>query len=626
MKFYFLSRSIARRIIAIYVLFGLLWILGSDYVVNHVVQDSQTLTLLQTFKGWGFVAITSLLLYRLLRQVERSLQESEDLLTILMESTPDPIFVKDAQGRYVVANSITSDILNYPVSEILGEQDTKFFTPEIARVLMDTDRAVMQSGQTQVLEEVVPTAGEHRIYLSTKTPWRDRQGQVIGTVGVARDITERKRVEEALQRQNELMQTILDHIPVMIARFDTTHQFQWVNREWERVLGWSLAEVQQQDVLVELYPDAQYRQYVIDYIQAAGRVWSDFKMRLRDGRLLDASWANVRLSDGTSIGIGQDVSIRKQREEALKVSEQRYRQLSETLEERVRQRTTELQQRQEALEQEIQERQQAERRLLELAVELRRSNRDLEQFAYVASHDLQEPLRAIEGYTKLLFENYSYQFDETARIHMNFVVDGTLRMRQLIQDLLAYSRVRTRGEAFAPIDCEQVLGEVLSNLQVQIHESRALITHDPLPMVSADHLQMVQLLQNLISNAIKFCREVPRIHLSAVHHRVYPVPVVVEWVGEFDFAASLPAENANAPLWLFSIQDNGIGMETKHLERIFVIFKRLHTRRQFEGTGIGLAICKRIVERHGGVIWAESAVGVGSTFYFTLPDRTPDPD
>ncbi|MBX5493057.1 MAG: CHASE3 domain-containing protein [Chloroflexi bacterium] len=242
----------------------------------------------------------------------------------------------------------------------------------------------------------------------------------------------------------------------------------------------------------------------------------------------------------------------------------------------------------------ITERLQAEQQLREYAQELARSNADLEQFAYVASHDLQEPLRVIVSYIQLLERRYKNQLDARADKYLAYVVDAGRRMQTLINDLLTYSRVGRRGDQIAPTDTTAVLGRVLANLGAALRDSGATVTHDPLPTVAADETQLGQLFQNLIGNALKFRSDAPpRIHVSAAQRD-----------GE----------------WLFAVRDNGIGIAPEYAERIFVIFQRLHTREEYPGTGIGLAICKKIVERHGGRIWVESTPGAGSTFYFTLPD------
>ncbi|AFY36087.1 GAF domain-containing protein [Calothrix sp. PCC 7507] len=241
--------------------------------------------------------------------------------------------------------------------------------------------------------------------------------------------------------------------------------------------------------------------------------------------------------------------------------------------------------------------------------ELARSNAELEQFAYVASHDLQEPLRMVTSYLQLLERRYKNQLDANADEFIGYAVDGARRMQRLISDLLNYSRVSTRGQPFVLVDCQTVLAKAIANLQVAIKESGAVITHDSLPQVRADTTQMLQVFQNFISNAIKFSREEPpKIHIGAVKRTVTPDEKHTNL-------------NLTETEWLFSVRDNGIGLETQYAERIFVIFQRLHGRSKYPGTGIGLAICKKIIERHHGSIWVESEPGQGSIFYFTIPDK-----
>jgi len=235
----------------------------------------------------------------------------------------------------------------------------------------------------------------------------------------------------------------------------------------------------------------------------------------------------------------------------------------------------------------------AENQLRELNSELIRSNAELQQFAYVASHDLQEPLRMVASYTQLLAKRYKGKLDSDADEFIAYAVDGATRMQRLINDLLAYSRVTSQGKTFEEVDCDLLLDGVLSALHLTIEENHAVVTHDVLPKVTADGGQLGQLLQNLVSNAIKFHgADPPRVHVSA--------------------------ERRNHE-WLFSVHDNGIGLDPQFANRIFVIFQRLHNREEYPGTGIGLALCKKIVERHGGKIWVESQVGRGATFYFTIP-------
>jgi light-regulated signal transduction histidine kinase (bacteriophytochrome) len=237
-----------------------------------------------------------------------------------------------------------------------------------------------------------------------------------------------------------------------------------------------------------------------------------------------------------------------------------------------------------------------EHRVVARTAQLERSNRELEHFAYVASHDLQEPLRAISSFSQLLGKRYHGRLDSDANEFIDFIVGGATRMQTLIDDLLAFSRIGTRGQPFAPVDCDAVIEAAKTNLDAAIAESGAVITHDALPTVPADRTQVMQLFQNLFSNAIKFRRrdEPPRIHVSAARQ---------------DGA------------WRFSVCDNGIGIDRVYFDRIFVMFQRLHAREAYPGTGIGLAICKKIVERHSGRIWVESSAGHGSTFLFTIPEK-----
>ena len=228
--------------------------------------------------------------------------------------------------------------------------------------------------------------------------------------------------------------------------------------------------------------------------------------------------------------------------------------------------------------------------------ELARSNQDLEQFAYAASHDLQEPLRMVATYTQLLAERYRGRLDADADKYIHYAVDGALRMQALVQDLLTFSRVGRQGTDLQSTDCNAVVETAVKNLQSAVAESRAQVTHDRLPEVLADRSQLVQVFQNLIGNAIKFRgADPPAIHISASEKRRE---------------------------WVFAIADNGIGIASEHAEIIFAIFKRLHTRAEYPGSGIGLAICKKIIERLGGRIWVESQTGRGSTFKFTLPATT----
>ncbi len=234
-----------------------------------------------------------------------------------------------------------------------------------------------------------------------------------------------------------------------------------------------------------------------------------------------------------------------------------------------------------------------ELRVRERTAELARSNAELEQFAYIASHDLQEPLRMISSYVQLLAKRYKGKLDQDADDFIGYATDGAVRMQRLINDLLAYSRIGTRGKSFGDVNLDTSLAKALENLQLSIKEKNAVVTHDPLPMTYGDSGQLTQVFQNLIDNAVKFrSGEPPRIHISA---------------------------RIEGGECICLVQDNGIGIAPEYLNRLFLLFQRLHTIKEYPGTGLGLAICKRIVERHGGRIWVESRPGKGSTFYFRIP-------
>ena len=318
------------------------------------------------------------------------------------------------------------------------------------------------------------------------------------------------------------------------------------------------------------------------------RLSSETELRRHRNMLEDIVIKRTSELDKTILKLKQEILQRTNAEKALQ-------QLNEELEIRVATRTEELRMYMESLEEEIGSRKRTEEQIKATLMELERSNKELEQFAYVASHDLQEPLRMVSSYTQLLAQRYEDQLDDKAKKFINYAVDGAVRMQRLINDLLVYSRVSSQGKTFAKIDSYTSLDEALQNLAAAIEENRAIVMNDNLPAVRADATQLSQLFQNLVGNAIKFRgANVPRIQISA---------------------CDLGRE------WRFEVQDNGIGIEAQYAEKVFAIFQRLHTRAEYPGTGIGLAICKRIVERHGGKIWFESEPGLGSTFFFTMPKR-----
>ena len=377
----------------------------------------------------------------------------------------------------------------------------------------------------------------------------------------------RRRAEQALRESEERTRLVIENALDAVVTVDSGGLLTGWNAQAEAIFGWSREEAIGRPLADTLIPPR--------YRAAHLRGWQHFLMT-GEGPILDRRIEIAALHrDGHELPVELSVSLLRS-EGTFTFS---------------------------AFIRDITERKQAEQALAKQAGELERSNAELEQFAYVASHDLQEPLRTIASYLQLLQRRYRNKLDADGEEFIAFAVDGANRMKTLIQDLLSISRVGTGGLLLQPTDVEMVLGEVLINLKPAIEKSAAAVTHDPLPMVMADRVQLTQLLQNLIGNAIKFRDGLPpRVHLGAGR------------------------QNGQ---WVFSIRDEGIGMDAQHLERIFVIFQRLHGREQYPGTGIGLAICKKIVERHGGRIWVESEAGRGSTFYFTLPageSKSDEPD
>jgi len=367
----------------------------------------------------------------------------------------------------------------------------------------------------------------------------------------------RKEMEQALRDSEALYQSLVETLPICILRKDLQGRITFGNQQYCQLMGKPLAElIGKTDA--DFFPKELADKYVADdarVIQNA-QTFEDIEEHQRpDGARRYMHVIKAPVLDARARVIGTqtmfwDETARREAEEALG-------------------RT---------------------------AAELRRSNRELELFAHVASHDLQEPLRMIASYTKLLARRYGERLDSDAKEYIQFSVDGAVRMQDLLQDLLAYSRVNSRAMPLAPTDGGEALADVLANLKLAIEEAGAVVTHDPLPTVMADATQLRQLLQNLIANALKFRgTEKPRIHVSA-----------------------RTSEGSPQPEWILSVRDNGIGIEPSYFERIFVIFQRLHTRDEYPGTGLGLALCKKIVERHGGRIWVESTPRQGSTFFFTL--------
>jgi PAS domain S-box-containing protein len=409
------------------------------------------------------------------------------------------------------------------------------------------------------------------------------------------EVAEHLELEEKLQESEAVYRSLVEGLPLNIYRKDRDGRLVLVNQQYTATFGRPAAEVLGKTVF-DLYPRPLAEKYAADdrRVMETGQVFHDVEEHHdAQGSKLHVEVFKTAVVDHRGRVVGTqaaywDVTARKQAEEEV-------RRLNAELEQRVGERTAELEAVNRNLRAEIAERQRAEDDLRQTAAELARSNAELEQFAYVASHDLQEPLRAVAACVQLLQQRYQAQIDASSDELIHHAVEGTRRMQTLINDLLAYSQVGTRGKSFTAVDCPAVLRGVLADLRVAIEESQAAITVEPLPVVKGDPTQLAQLFQNLLSNALKFHSPRPvQIHIRAERHD---------------------------GLWRFAVRDNGIGIEPEYFERVFRVFQRLHTRREYPGTGIGLAICKKIVERHGGSIGVESEPGKGATFFFTIPDR-----
>jgi PAS domain S-box-containing protein len=435
-------------------------------------------------------------------------------------------------------------------------QAINFFHPD--------DRETLSSAIQRALERAEPYDMELRFITAKGTPLWTRTickprvvaGKVVKLEGTLQDITERKRAEEALRESENKFRLLAEFTYDWVYWLDSEFRFVYSSPSCQQITGYSAEEfINNPSLYLRIvHPDDRtpFVEHRKTYQSALEHGESEFRIVRRDGSLrwIEHVCKPILAEDGRCLGrrsSNRDITERKRLDEAL----------------------------------------------LTLNADLARSNKELEQFAYVASHDLQEPLRMVGNYVRLLERRYKGQLDADADEFIGYAAEGAARMQQLINDLLLYSRAGRRGRPFEAVDCAAALGQARLNLQSAIEEASAIVTHDDLPSVLGDEAQLVQLFQNLIGNGIKFRGARPAlVHVSARRE---------------------PGQ------WVFSVRDNGIGIAPEYLERIFVIFQRLHPRERYPGTGIGLSICQRVVEGHGGRIWVESTPGEGSTFFFSLP-------
>lgn len=543
------------------------------------------------------------------KKAEEAFQREKAYLEQFIETAPEAIVLTENNGRILRINSEFEKMFGYTAKESIGRiiDDLVAYKShqEEARAVTLT----LSQGEKFSLETIRQRKDGSLFHASLIGSPIIINGQQVATYAIYRDISDRKKAEEALNRRatqadfiNRVGQRISSQLQIAAllqeivdAVSDTFHYFgvhlflldESHNRLRLQAVAGGYKNIIPDDLVVELGKGMIGNAASLGRSLVAPDVSRDpYFVRLADEFTRSELCVPIR-SGGMTIGVLDIQSI------ALAAFDEADLAAMETLSSQLASAITNARLYEEA-QAELTQRRRVERMLKGMTEDLARSNKELEQFAYVASHDLQEPMRMVGSYVQLLARRYKGQLDQDADDFIHFAVDGASRMQGMINDLLAYSRVGTRGKAFAPTDCEAALDKALTNLKIALAEKNAAITRDPLPTLAADDTQLTQLFQNLIGNAIKFQdKNTPRVHISAA---------------------------LKDGSWLFSVRDNGIGIETRYQERIFQIFERLHRDSEFRGTGIGLAICKRIVERHGGRIWVESQPGEGATFFFTIPN------
>jgi PAS domain S-box-containing protein len=506
------------------------------------------------------------------------------LLRALIDKLPDAVYIKDTAGRKTLVNP--ADLINLRCqteAEAIGKSDFDLFPKDIAEKFWADDLKVIAGHPVINREEYLfDEAGRKRWLLTSKLPLHDQGRKIVGLIGIGRDITLQKQAEEALRQSNEalartdrLLQAMLDNIPDWIYFKDTESRILKIGRTLARAMGLADPEAavgktdfdfRQPDQAREFYEDEQ------KIIRSGEPLINKTERQvLANGETGWTSTTKVPLRDPEGkviglVGINRDITQQKQAEEALRQSDEK---------------------------------------LQQFATRLERSNRELQDFAYVASHDLQEPLRKIVVFGERLKEKNLDKFGPESLDFLDRMQKAAGRMQTLITDLLTFSRVTTKAQPFAPVNLAEVAGGVVDDLEGRIEMVKGRVEVGPLPVIDAEPVQMRQLLQNLIGNALKFRRpEEP--------------PVV-----KVDAQLISDPDKPDQQLCRLTVSDNCIGFDEKYLDRIFNVFQRLHTRNDYEGTGMGLAIVKKIALYHGGDITAKSKPGEGSTFILTIPDAHP---
>lgn len=468
----------------------------------------------------------------------------------MVEAVNEGIMMADTSGIVTFVNNKMVEMLGYSQDELLGT-DALFLLEKNQHNIMNKKIENREKGIAESYElKFIRKDGKKLWTLVNASPIYNSKGVHTNNLAMYMDITERKAIEERLLFQADILSRVQDGI---IAVDDNFNIIYW-NKIAEKMLGWTEEEVigrNSGDLLQTRFENSS-REDFYNKLQKDGHYLGDLYCLCKDKTYLPVEVNVKKFTDKkgktTSILASiHNISKRKQRDEKLK-------------------RTVE---------------------------ELKRSNKELKRFAYVSSHDLQEPLRMVTLYSQLLEKRYKNSLDDDANDFINYIVENAKHMKQLIEDLLEYSKVTSDTKKLGNVDLEKVVDIVISNLSISITENNVNITRESLPTIFADENQMLQVFQNLISNAIKFKGEnSSKIHISA---------------------------KKEEGKWIFAIKDNGIGIKPDYVDQIFEVFKRLHTKEEHPGTGIGLSIVQKIINHHGGQIWVESGPGHGSTFYFTIP-------
>jgi len=514
--------------------------------------------------------------------------KQEEFFRILLNTSPIGIHIVQ-DGKFCFINPQFQRYTGYREEELLGTNCLRLVIPEDRNIARESAIKMLKGERSSPYEyRIVNKNGETRWIIETVTSIQYKGGRAV--LGSFMDITEHKQVEEELKILNAIMEAVhksSDLKEVFNVAINKVMELTDIN-----IVGIYLVDKDTNEAVIEAH-----RGYPDKYVERAGRIpypkgvtWkviNSGEVYIVQDVATDPYVGPAGKESGFQSFMSVPIKVEDRAIGAIHFHSYKKNKFGKREIELFSSIGTQI-----AI---AIEKAKLYEELAQRVKELARSNAELEQFAYVASHDLQEPLRMVASYTQLLAKRYKGKLDSDADEFINYTVDGAKRMQILINDLLTYSRVGTHGKPLEPTDCEDAFNRAVTNLNMLIEESGAVVTHDALPTIMADATQMIQLFQNLISNAIKFRSDKP----PEVHVGVEPKD------GE----------------WLFSVRDNGIGIDPQYADRIFLIFQRLCNRSDYPGTGIGLAICKKIVERHGGRIWVESEPGNGSTFYFTIPMR-----